>query len=289
MKKYKILYLITVFVLLSAFSQNYKRPNKMPKDFVFIPMGTYILDSNKISVQAFYISKTEVTNKQYREFLSDLKAKRDFDAYKSAMPDTNKWQNDLYGKNLPLVEIYFRHPAYDDYPVVNVSREGAELYCKWLTKKYESLLGNSNTQFRLPMREEWIWAAKGGLSQTLYPWEGKYLRNSKGCYLCNFRTLNEKHITFNYETGQYELISEASKGMADGYDLFTAKVMSYKPNNYGLYDMSGNVAEMVQQKDIVVGGSWMSAGNDVRIESVAPYKGPEPTVGFRPVISFISN
>ena len=99
MKKYKILYLITVFVLLSAFSQNYKRPNKMPKDFVFIPMGTYILDSNKISVQAFYISKTEVTNKQYREFLSDLKAKRDFDAYKIAMPDTNKWQNDLYGKS----------------------------------------------------------------------------------------------------------------------------------------------------------------------------------------------
>ena len=286
-KIHLIVLLIAVSAMLSAFVPGKNKPVKSPDGFAFIPMGTCEIDSTSVSIQAFFMSKTEVTNKQYRSFLTDLKASGDMQAYQKALPDTTKWLMNNNSYNQPMAELYFRHPAYDNYPVVNISREGAEMYCKWLTKKYEEKNGPQKCAFRLPQHEEWIWAARGGLTMVPYPWGGPYLRNSKGCYLCNFRTLNERHITYNYEKQQYELISDAAESFSEDDAFQTMITGHFAPNNYGLYDMSGNVAEMVQQSGIVVGGSWMSPGADVRIESVAPYTGPAPTVGFRPVMTYL--
>lgn len=69
--------------------------------------------------------------------------------------------------------------------------------------------------------------------------------------------------------------------------FITAKVGTFKPNTYGLYDMSGYVAEMISEPGIAVGGSWDCPGYDVRIWSRLPYEGPSPFVGFRPVATFI--
>lgn len=281
------IFLLMGFIVFTSFGPGKKKPVKAPNGYVFVPMGTCMIDSNKVTIQAFFMSKTEVTNKQYRTFLADLKASGDMEAYKKALPDTTKWQMNNNSYNQPMVELYFHHPAYDNYPVVNVSREGAEMYCQWLTKKYEAVNGPQKYAFRLPQREEWIWAARGGLKLAPYPWGGPYLRNSKGCYLCNFRTLNERHITYNYEKQQYELVPHAAESFSEDGAFQTIITGHYAPNNYGLFDMSGNIAEMVQQNGIVVGGSWMSPGADVRIESVAPYTGPSPTVGFRPVMTYL--
>lgn len=281
------IFLLAGFIVFTSFGPGKNKTVKAPDGFAFVPMGTCEIDSTSVSIQAFFMSKTEVTNKQYRTFLADLKASGDMEAYKKALPDTTKWQMDNNSYNQPMVENYFSHPAYDNYPVVNVSREGAEMYCLWLTKKYEQANGPQKCAFRLPQREEWIWAARGGLQLAPYPWGGPYLRNSKGCYLCNFRTLNERHITYNYEKQQYELVTEAAESFSEDGGFHTIITGHYAPNDYGLFDMSGNVAEMVQQNGIVVGGSWMSPGADVRIESVAPYTGPSPTVGFRPVMTYL--
>jgi hypothetical protein len=51
--------------------------------------------------------------------------------------------------------------------------------------------------------------------------------------------------------------------------------------------MSGNVAELLQEPGIAAGGGWNSTGYDIRIESTMKFDGPSPTVGFRPMFTFL--
>ncbi len=282
--------LIAGSALLSAFVPGKNKPIKTPEGFVFIPMGTTTIGADTFSVQAFWMSKTEVTNKDYREYLVDLKASGDMEAYNKALPDTLQWRDKL-AYNEPYVEFYFRHPAYNDYPVVNISRTQAEMYCVWLTKKMREAYGENINDVRLPYREEWVLAARGHNPEAVYPWKGVTLFNEKEHkYACNFRNMGAESVHYNDSTGKMEVWGKyGSCGIAgsinDAADI-TAPALSYWPNDYGLYNMAGNVAEMVQQSGIAVGGSWKSTGYDVRIESIQKFDGPCTTVGFRPVITY---
>ena len=294
MKRSKIkwgVFLFMGFIVFSSLGPGKKKPVKTPDGFAFIPMGTTIVGKDTVLVQAFWISKTEVTNKDYREFLADLKASGDVDAYNKALPDTLQWRDKL-AYNEPYVEFYFRHPAYNDYPVVNISRAQAKMYCVWLTKKMRETYGENINDVRLPYREEWVMAARGNDPYAVYSWTTAVkTKQKKGCLYGvpgNYLNIGAESIHFNDSTGKYE-IGVPENGIAgyinDAADI-TAPVLSYWPNSYGLYNMSGNVAEMVQQKNIVVGGSWRSPGFDVRVESTAPFSGPCTDVGFRPVITY---
>lgn len=285
--------LIAGSALLSAFVPGKNKPIKTPEGFVFIPMGTTSIGSDTFSVQAFWMSKTEVTNKDYREYLVDLKASGDMEAYNKALPDTLQWRDKL-AYNEPYVEYYFRHPAYNDYPVVNISRAQAEMYCVWLTKKMREAYGENINDVRLPYREEWVLAARGNDPSAVYSWiTAIKTKHKKGCLSGvpgNFFNIGAESIHFNDSTGEYEIFqSSYGNGIAgsinDAADI-TAPAQSYWPNSFGLYNMSGNVAEMVQQSGIAVGGSWKSTGYDVRIESIQKFDGPCTTVGFRPVITY---
>lgn len=143
-------------------------------------------------------------------------------------PDTMVWVHDYaYSYNEPMTRQYFSHPAFDDYPVVGVSWHQANAFSAWRTlfwNGYRTSNGEAITDpFRLPTEHEWEYAARGGRDLAPYPWGGPYIRNSKGCILANFKP----------GRGNYP---------EDG-GLYTVRADAYWPNDYGLYNMAGNVAE----------------------------------------------
>jgi formylglycine-generating enzyme len=90
----------------------------------------------RVTVESYYMDQTEVSNVDYREYLYWIS--RVFatypEVYKKALPDTLVWRSKL-AYNEPYVEYYFRHPSYNDYPVVGVNWLQANDYCAWRTDR----------------------------------------------------------------------------------------------------------------------------------------------------------
>jgi sulfatase modifying factor 1 len=165
-------------------------------------------------------SKRENAGKPRSQFI----VKKDIKIY----PDTLVWIRDFsYSYNEPMAKRYFSHPSFGNYPVVGVSWKQATAFCEWRTNLLNSHLESkkriAESDFRLPTEAEWEYSARGGRSQAPYPWGGYYLRNKKGCLLANFKP----------GRGNYP---------EDG-GFYTVRADAYWPNDFGLYNMSGNVAE----------------------------------------------
>jgi formylglycine-generating enzyme required for sulfatase activity len=290
MKKFNVMLLITAGLLVMTSwipfrADHYYLP--MPKGYSFVPNGSHEIDGRIVTTEAFFISSTEISNFQYRVFLNDLKAKGDTASLRIARVDSLGWR-DQKAYNEPYVEYYFWHPAYDTYPVVNISYEGALLYCKWLTEKAKQEYPNLKVMYRLPSREEWIVAARGGSSANLYSCGLRLYKPTKKTFWgCNFYNLGAESIHYNDTTGTYNVKRDGSASIED-LALLTAPVEMYQPNEYGIYNMSGNVSEMTDQKGIAVGGCWKSPGYDVRVTSIQTYTKACNSVGFRPVITYLA-
>ncbi|MFV0291090.1 MAG: SUMF1/EgtB/PvdO family nonheme iron enzyme [Mangrovibacterium sp.] len=143
-------------------------------------------------------------------------------------PDTLCWIRDYtYSYNEPWATRYSWHPGFDEYPVVGVNWVQAKAFCYWRTAIQTKYLVSKNQDplqdYRLPTEVEWEYAARGTRMASMYPWGGYYTRNQEGEFLANFKPLRGNYVE-------------------DG-GLATMKVASYAPNDYGLYDMAGNVAE----------------------------------------------
>jgi len=191
-------------------------------------------------------------------------------------PDTTVWIKDFkYSYNEPMFNEYFWHPAYADYPVVGISWKQAKAFANWRTKyRNDYLRGEKNKttvgQFRLPTEGEWEYAARGGKQSAIYPWGGPYLVDNRGDFLANFKP----------KRGDYS---------ADNI-VYTAEVDSYEPNDFGLYNMSGNVAEWTSspyynesyefnttfnpdvympgnERKVVRGGSWKDVAYFLKVGS----------------------
>lgn len=252
------------------------------------------------TVSSFYMDETEVTNFYYLEYLYWLQRVYGTDypeVVRKARPDTLVWRKKM-AYNEPYVELYLRHPAYRDYPVVGVSWEQATDFCAWRTDRVNEIIlireglfehypsqineDNFNTEaylagqyesgkridglidfnpdkeyrnvrmedgillpkYRLPTEAEWEFAAYGLIGNTidelitekkLYPWNGHAVRNSDEKYLGDFLA--------NFKRGRGDNMGVAGK-LNDNADI-TAPVFAYWPNDYGLYNMAGNVAEWV--------------------------------------------
>lgn len=221
-----------------------------------------------------YILKTELSNSEYDLFISSL----DPDSKQKFQVDSTNWR--LKGtSNEPYVKYYHRHPAYANYPVVNIDQESARAYCNWLTEKYNS---DKKRKFdkvliRLPSEAEWIQAAKGNDLEAIYPWEGDSLRNDDQQFMCNFRNIPNDGLG----------IASPNSDNAD----ITAPCKSYWPNDIGCYNISGNVSEWISEDSRSKGGSWLDNAEAMRIDHdgrFAKFSGPSPAIGFRYIVDILS-
>lgn len=194
-------------------------------------------------------------------------------------PDTTAWVNDFENAyNEPYVRMYFSHGGYSDYPVVGVSWEQANAFANWRTEYLRRALGKDGIYiepYRLPTEAEWEYAARAGVKDNKYPWEGDLpLSEDQGCFYANFKPADGNYVR-------------------DGH-LITSRVGTYSPNDFGLYDMAGNVSEWTStaytesvghltsdlnpeyrynaakedpykmKRKIVRGGSWKDVAHNIR-------------------------
>ncbi len=193
-----------------------------PEDRIF---GKKELDAAKLIYHSEVFDLKEAAKRENAgKARSQFIVKKDVRIY----PDTLVWIRDFsYSYNEPMTKRYFAHPSFDNYPVVGVNWLQASAFSEWRTHYLNSFLISKNrvqeSDFRLPTEAQWEYAARGGRSQSMFPWGNYYLRNKKGCLLANFKP----------GRGNYP---------EDG-GFYTVRADAYWPNDFGLYCMSGNVAE----------------------------------------------
>jgi formylglycine-generating enzyme len=173
------------------------------------------------------MSKTEVTVKQFREFINSSNYRTVAETgggsyfYNGASDKWElhagvTWKNDASGKNL----------ANESHPVLHVSYTDAQEFCSWLSSR-------ENKKYRLPTEAEWEYAAGGGSSHYMYSWGNDFPSQ---------QVSNIADVTFAEAFSVTKSSSNIFVNYFDNY-IYTAPVGSFSPNTFGLQDMTGNVKE----------------------------------------------
>lgn len=236
-----------------------KNNNPVLENMVFVPGGEFRMGArdaqfaredeypvHSVKVNSFFIDPHPVTNAQFKKFvdatgyITTAEKEINWDEFKKQLPpgtpkpadsllaasslvftppshrvdlnNVSNWWSWIQGAN-------WKQPygpgssikGYESYPVIHVSWEDAMAYANWAGK-------------RLPTEAEWEYAARGGNDDFIYAW--------------GYERVNEGVPKANSWDGEFPVYNSS----VDGYELL-APVKQYPPNNFGIYDMAGNVWE----------------------------------------------
>ena len=288
--------------------------NKAPRNFKVIDFDVKDLDKNFKQIKGnIYASERELNNKDYWKFMEYLRTNGYDELYEKCYQETTDYDqisqslmSRYHYSPVNFKELDSRAKKHNmlSYPALDFTYEAAKAYCEWMTVQY-----NANDKrnfkkvvFRLPSKEEWTMAAlgfSGFQSWTLeenvitaklkegkapeekfdlseytikYPWgtqaweHRNSISNNFDCFLANVKT--DEEIT----------CKAGIKG--DGFS-FTSPVGTYFPNEMGLFDVIGNVAEMIDEPGVAMGGSWNHEPENSTIISAYEYEESDIKVGMR--------
>lgn len=307
-----IFFLVLSFYTLLSFSQDHKAPKmKYNNEEFFInnpPNCSLLYDS-------VFIDKTEITNLHWLEYLYTIKKDSSKAFYDSQIIDSAYHHVDSLNLD------YLHYPQFRMYPVIGVSFEQANAYCKWrsdvvnkafnflnVEKKYikqRELLKEKGIdiyyEFRLPTISEWEYAASGGLKFEDFPHgiikkinkitkksflsKGQKITNKNSCLESLKEDLKKSMELFELQSNVKEDYWVKSTNTYincnQPNEISTTEVFKFTPNNYQLYDMIGNIAEMISEKGVAKGGSFRDSYDDFNIKTNINYDRPQEWLGFR--------
>lgn len=255
MKVYFIFGLLIFLFLGSSFATLKK--HKLPKALRGCKAVVYI-PSDESGQGDFYMFQHEVSNLMYQEFLYMLKNENRLEELSVAEIDSLNWIMSPIENPQPWVAGY--HKSKPNHPAVNITKAGAEAYCQWLSNIWNNQQDQFYVTFRLPTKAEWQYAFASD-ERWAYPWGGPNPYNTKECYLGNYMETD----------------------LVEG----PAAVTSFNPNDFGLYNISGNVAEWVKDDEQAYGGHWNASSNQGHRDDAFKVVKSSPYVGFRPIMTFV--
>ena len=208
--------------------------NTLGMKLVHVPSGTFFMGSplteagrEKEETQheveltkGFYLGAHEVTVGQFREFVKATKHQTD-----PEKDGKGSWVPDAVGKFVMDAKLTWKNPGFeqtDDHPVVNVSWDDAKAFCKWLSEKEKKT-------YRLPTEAEWEYACRAGTKTAFVHGEDPEGLSAVG---------NVADAAARAKFPGWTLGIKSKDG-----HTFTAPVGQFKKNDFGLYDMHGNVWE----------------------------------------------
>jgi formylglycine-generating enzyme required for sulfatase activity len=222
----------------------------------------------------FYLANCEVTKGNFRKFVEET-------GYKTEAEKDRKGGSGYSGDNH---NAFVQKPSFtwrdygveqnDEFPVVNVSWTDAQAFCEWLSKK-------EGKSYRLPSEAEWEYACRAGTTSAYYNGDNPE-------ELTQIENIADK--TARDKLNQSWLAGGPTLESSDGF-AFASPVRHFKANNFGLYDMLGNVREWCGDwfdaayygsaagadplgpetgaNRVLRGGSWLTASENCRSASRA--------------------
>lgn len=238
------------------------------------------------------IDECEVTNISWNEFLFYFKKTNSSAEYKKMLPRQDKQP----------IENYLNDPFFRFYPVVGISYQQALAYCEWRTELLNQRLIDENYKIicRLPSIKEWELIASCGLDTKVFPYGAATnkdlfkIKPNSGKYFIHKNNLPYSIMEVN------NMIKNFNQNLTPIFRFNckqeTTKFLTQETPNYvynlpvssvGLYNMLGNVSEMVAEYGTSKGGSYRHGIEFCKIENSIPYSEPEDYLGFRTICEIV--